>query len=148
MDASEPRIAGARPAGPGNRDVLQPLQRIQPVLRSLSRDGVAHSIFGIEPVGRRRLETAAQRDQQVGCNVALGESRQLCLGAVHIDAQVGFIEGLLDAQVGRARDHLDPAQQLVGKAAVVLEVISGHLDVNRRRQAKIQNLAHDVRRKK
>ena len=102
MEASEPRIAGLAPLGPGNRNILQVLQRIHAVLRSLGRDGVAHAVLGIEPVGRRRLETAAERDQQVGGNIALREPDQLRLGPVHIDVQMGLIERLLDAQVCRS----------------------------------------------
>ena len=118
MDASEPRIAGLAPLAPVIGMFSSVLQRIHPVLRSLGRDGIAHAILGIEPVGRRRLETAAERDQQVGGNVALREPGQLRLGPVHINAQMRFVEGLLDAQVGRARNHLDSAQQFVGELAI------------------------------
>ena len=109
---ASPELPDLRRSGPGNRDVLKVLQRIQPVLRRLGRDGIAHAILGIQPVGRRSLETAAERNQQVGGNVALRESGQLGLGPVHIDVQMRFIEGLLNAQVRRSRNHLDPSQQL------------------------------------
>ena len=104
-----------RPARPGNRDVLQVLQRIHAVLRRLGRDGIAHAILGVKPVRRRSLETAAERDQQVGGNVALGEASQLRLGPVHINVQMRFVEGLLDAQVRRSGNHFDSPQQFVGE---------------------------------
>ena len=118
MDASVPRICRtAPPPAPGDRDVFQILQRIHPVLRSLGRDGVAHAVLRVEPVRRRGLEAAAERNQQVVGNVALREAGQLRLGPVHIDVQMRFIEGLLDAQVGRSGNRLDSSQQLVRRIA-------------------------------
>src|ERR1700687_812403 len=59
-----------------------------------------------------------------------------------------LIEGLLDTQVTRSRNRRNPAQQFVGELAVVRQVVAGYLDVDRGRKAEIQDLAHDVRRKK
>ena len=143
-----PRIAGRASAGTGERNIFQVLQRVQTILRSLGCDRITHSILGIEPVGRRCLKASAKRNQQVGGNVALGEARQLRLRAIHVDMKIGFIEGLLDAQIGGARNHSNPAQEFVGKAAIGLKIITRDLNINRGRQTKVQDLAHDVGRQK
>ncbi len=120
LDGSQrPRIAGLAPEVAGDRNVLQLLQGVDTVLRSLRRDGVAHAILGIEPVSRRGLETAAQRNQQVGRNVALREADQLRLGPVNIDVQMRFIERLLDAQISGSGNHFDSSQQFVGELAIL-----------------------------
>ena len=70
---------GSVAAGAGDRDIFQILQGIDAVLRGLGGDRIADSGLGIEPECRRGLKASAQRDQQVGGDVALGEAHLLRL---------------------------------------------------------------------
>src|ERR1700686_3420204 len=105
--------AGASAARAGHRNILQALQRIDSVLWSLRRYGIAHAGLRVQPKFRRRLKTAAQRNQQVRGNVALGEADLLGFGPVDINMQIGLIERLLDVQINRSANLLDSLQQLV-----------------------------------
>lgn len=91
-----------RRIGPGHGDVLDILQCLYAVLRSLARNRVADTIFGIEPESWGSLKASAQRDQQILSNVVLRESDYIGLGSVHVDVQFRLIEGLLNAQIRRA----------------------------------------------
>ena len=56
--------------GAVHRQVLQVLQRTDIVLGRLDHDVVADAVFGIEPEGRRGLETAAEGIQDGGGDIA------------------------------------------------------------------------------
>jgi hypothetical protein len=99
----------------------------------------------VQEVGRRRLETAAQRDQDTTGNVSQGETTLGGLGAVYNDIKGGVIEGLLDAEVGEARHLVQLGQDLVCDLAVPFKVRALDLYVNRGWQAEVQNLRDHIR---
>ena len=116
------------------------------VLRRLRRDVVADAGGGVEPERRRGLKTAAQRDQQVLRHVALREADLLGLGAVHVEMQLGIIEGLLNPQIDRAGNEFQLVQQLFGEIAVGIQIAADDLNVDGSGQAEIQDLGDDVDR--
>ncbi len=108
-------------------------------------DAVADSGLRDRARKGRSLKAAAQRDQQVPGDVVLREARLLGLGAVHVDVQLGLVEGLLDAQIGDARDTCcNCFSRLLGKLAIRFDIVAHDLDVDRRGQAEVQDLADDV----
>ena len=103
-------------------------------------------ILRIHPERRRGLGAAGQRHQHARGDVALGEAHLLRARAVDVHAQFRLVECLLDAQVGDAGNMLDPAHQCVGVGAILLALEADHLDVDRCRQAEVEDLADDVGR--
>ncbi len=67
-------------------------------------------------------------------------------GAVHVHRHVGMVEGLLDARVGGAGNIADLVQHALGQGAVAVEIRADDLNIDRRGEAEVQNLRHDVHR--
>ena len=63
------------------------------VLRSLCRNRIADAVFGIEPVCRRRLKAAAERDEKILCDVVRREAEFLGLCALDSHMQYGSSNG-------------------------------------------------------
>ena len=103
-------------------------------------------VFGSIQKDSDGLGAARQRHQQVRGDVGLGQPQQRRLAAIDVDVERRIVEGLLDAQVHDARDLVQAGEQGVGVGAVAIDVEAGHLHVERRRQAEIEDLADDVRR--
>ena len=74
-EARLPRIAAVAPRAPVIGMFSKSCTVVQTILRRLGRDRVADSVLRIEPEGRRCLKTAAERDQQVVRDIALGEAQ-------------------------------------------------------------------------
>ena len=79
--------------------------------------------------------------------VCLGEPDLLGARPIDIDAQVGPVNALMKVHVGRPADLRDSRLDLLGEL-VVCGVASGDLHVDRRGQSEVQDLAHDIRRRK
>src|SRR5258707_15743011 len=77
----------------------------------------------------------------VGC-----ETKVLCFRTIVTQAQIRMIKGLLDPQIGSSCDIFQLAEQRIGIALVSLQVVSDDLDIDRGRQAKVQDLADHVGR--
>ncbi len=75
-----------------------------------------------------------------------GETKLFCFGAFDPHAEVGFIEGLLNPQIGRSGDISHLREQCVCIEPVSLQVVSDDLNVDRCGQAKIEDLADHVGR--
>ena len=129
----------------GDREVLKLLQVLYVILRRLHSDVVADMILRIEIERRRRLKAAAQAGQHIAGHVVLAVANLLCARAVDIYRPVRQIEGLLDSQVGGARNMADLLHHMLGQIVVLLDCIPDHLHVDLRRQAEVQDLAHHVR---
>ena len=74
-----------------------------------------------------------------------GVAHLLRFRAVHVDVKFGLIEGLLNPQIHCAGNEFQLVQQIVGELAVGGEIPPDDLNINRRGQAEIENLADDVR---
>ena len=143
--ATSARIAGWPAAGPVTGMFCEILQRLDVVLRRLGREVVVDAVLPVEEEHRRGLEAAAQGVQHAVRDVALGQPVLLRLGAVDGDLEVRIVERLLDARIDDARHLAHLLENLVGDLAVAVDVGAVDLDVDRRRQAEIQDLGHDVR---
>src|SRR5207248_488304 len=93
---------------------------------------------------RRRLRAASQRRQQVVGDVTLRNAKAHRALAVDIDLQRRKIENLRDVSVDDARNALQHAKQLLPGSVAALQIGVLDLDVDRRREAKIQHLTDDV----
>ena len=60
------------------------------------------------------------------------------------EAQIGLIKGLLNPQVNRSGDISHFCQQCIGVRSVAFQIVSDNLNVDGRRQSKIQNLSDHV----
>ena len=145
--ATSARIAGSR-ADAGDRNILQILQRLDRRIAAPGREVVVHAVLPVQEEHRRGLEAAAQRIQHAARDVALGQPVLLRLGAVDVDLEIGVVEILLDARVDDARHRAHLLQDLVGDVAVVVDVGAVDLDVDRRRQAEVQDLGDHVGRQR
>jgi len=67
-------------------------------------------------------ESFRSRNQEIPGHLALCEARLQGLGAVHIDAQFGLVEGLLDAQIGNPCDGTQLLHQRVGKLVIRVDI--------------------------
>src|ERR1035438_1388859 len=81
-------------------NVLQIRQRLNCVLRRLRHKVIVHAVLLVQKEDGRGLETAAERNQQAGRDIALAEAALLGLGSVHRYVKLRVVECLLDAQVG------------------------------------------------
>ena len=133
-------------AGAGDRNVFQLLQRIQTILRSLGGDRVANAVFGFSqyvgvvwklPLSEISRLFAMSRWVKPAC-CALVRSTSTC--------RCGSSKGCWIRRSAAPGNRLDPAQQLVRKLTVGLKVVSHDLNIDRRRQSEVQNLADDVGR--
>ena len=115
------------------------------VLGGHGGDVIFDAVVPIQEEGRRGLEAAAQRHQQATGDVPCGEAAPGGLGAVHGDIECGVIKGLLNAEVGEAGHLAQLIQDLVRDLAVPLNIGTLELNVDRCRQAEIQNLRHHIR---
>src|SRR5260221_10134985 len=93
-----------------NRNVLEVLERLNPVLRSLRRDLITHVVLGVQPKGRRSLGAAAQRYQEIVRNFTLGETDFLGFRPVDINVKLRLVKGLLNAEIRCSRNVLNPRQ--------------------------------------
>src|SRR2546422_2722204 len=131
-------------AGAGDRDVLDVVQRLDPVLRGLGREVVVDPVLPVQEEGRRGLEAAAQGDEQAAGEVPRGESGLSRLRAVDGDVELRVVEALMDAEVDQPAHLTELVQHLVGGPPIALDVGPLDLDVDRRRQPEVDDLRHDV----
>ena len=112
------RRRGAEDAGDGRRDrrAHQRVQRVHAVLRRLHGHEVADAVVPVQPLVGRHLAAGAQRNQQAVGDVALLQAHLAGLAAVHVDAQFGIIDHLVDVHVGGARNVRDALGQLPGRS--------------------------------
>src|SRR5258708_4182966 len=129
-------------------NILDIRDRLDSVLRGLRNQVVVHAVLPVDEEVWRDLEAPAQRVQHARSNVFFLVSRLQCLGPVHVHIKRWVVEWLLDVQVGQPGHLVQIRHDLLGDFVIRLNVASFNLDVNRRGQAEIQNLGHDVRRRK
>ena len=144
IDATPPRICFVRAERSGN--VFERRERVLPVLRGLGHDRIGHAVLRIEPERGRGLDAARKRVLQVLRDIALADPNQLGASPVDVDIERRRVEGLLDARVRDAGHVFDLGENRIRIVAVGFEVRSDDLHVDRRRQAKVENLRHDVGR--
>src|SRR6202166_2281768 len=127
------------------RSVLEVLQRLNRILRSLSYQVVAHTVIPIQEEHRGDLETTAERIQQATGYIALSVATLGGLGAVHGHIELRVIERLLYARIGDARHAPDFLQHTSRDFAIALNIGSLDLNIDGSGQTKVQNLSDDVR---
>ena len=118
------------------------------VFGRLHDDGIVHAVLRIDPVIRRELHVAAQRDQQAVGDVLLGEAKLIGARAVHVEAQLGCVDDLVQVDVHRAGNVRQARGDLAGQRVVGGRVgeRADHLHVDGRGQSEIEDLAHDIGR--
>jgi hypothetical protein len=129
-----------------HRDVLDVVQRLHPVLRHLGHEVVVYAVLPIQEEHRRHLHAAAERIQYVARHLVLGEAGLQRLRAVHLDIEGGVIHRLLDPEIGQAGDLPEIGQHLRGDLVARIHVAALELDIDRRRDAEVQDLGDHIRR--
>ena len=127
-----------------DREGLQGLNRVDLALGRLGSHEVLDPL-GAQPVGRRDLRRAAQGDEDVVGNVLLREADLLGPCPVDAHGKRRGIHDLMDVHVHGPRDLGDLFRKLGDEGVVVGGVAARDLQVDRRRKAEIEDLAHDVR---
>src|ERR1700688_3315043 len=127
------------------RSVLEVLQRLNRILRSLSYQVVAHTVIPIQEEHRGDLETTAERVQQATGYIALSVATLGGLGAVHSHIELRIIKRLLYARIGDARHTFDFLQHPSRDFAIALNIGSLDLNIDGSGQTKVQHLSNDVR---
>src|ERR1700730_18925524 len=92
------------------------------------------------------LEAGAQRNEEVVGDVAFGEPHLLRSRAIYGVLQPGLIERLLNMDVNCTGHGTNFVGYPGGDGEIVREVRSGNLNIDRRGQTEIENLADDIRR--
>ncbi len=90
------------------------------------------------------MEARAQRHQNVAGDVSFAKSHLLRSHAVDREVQPGLVEQLVQVHIDGAGDRTDLFGHSRRKREVVRHVAADDLNVNRGRQAKVQNLGDDV----
>ncbi len=124
--------------------ILQILDGVHFVLGSLRDQVVVHAVLPIEKEHRRDLEAAGEAVQHTSGHVALSKSALRCLGPVDGDIERGVIEGLLDANVGQARDAAKLGEHGVGKLITFSHIVAFELNIERSGQSEVQDLGGDI----
>src|SRR5262249_14256310 len=124
------------------------VERVDAVLGSLHADVVVDSVRPVHPEVRRRGGAAGKGYQHAAGDVALGQSHLRRLRAVHVYAEDGLLHYLVHMHVGGAGNTRDPGRQLLRYLVVRFSIATDYLQVNRRRQPEIQDLARDIGRLK
>src|ERR1017187_8519623 len=139
------RRGGVR-AGEGraHRRAQHRVQRIQPVLRGLHGDAVAHTAAPVEELRGRDLSAGTQGNQQAGGHVALRQAQLSGLAAVHVDIDGGVIHHLVNVDVGRAGNARHFFRDLTSQLIIDGGIAAYHLNIDRGRQSEIQDLVGDV----
>ena len=83
---------------------------------------------------------------QILGDVALADADELRPGSIHVDVEGRRVESLLNARVRDSRNAGDLRQHFVCVGAVGLDFRADDLHIDRRRQAEVENLGHDVGR--
>ena len=95
-----------------DRRPRQRLQRVDPVVRRLRHDLVVHAVGRVQPLVRRRLAGAGQRDQRRLRHVLLRQPDLPRLGAVHVDLHRRVLHLLVHMDIHRARNRRNLLGQL------------------------------------
>ena len=112
--------------------------------RRLHRDKKLNTVSWIDPEIWCHLRAAAQVHQHVLCDVALIQTLLREQGAVHVEIKRGRVEGLMDEHVGCAGDARNALADFLRHGVIGVALVARDLDVNRRGQAEVKNLRHDV----
>ncbi len=115
-------------------------------MRRLNQDVIAHAVLPVQPEVGGHLAAAAQRNQQTAGDVPLGEAELAGLDAIHVDAQLGGVHHLMDVNVDRARNALDPLRQTPRNRVIWSRIAASDLDVDGSRQPGVENLVGDIGR--
>src|SRR5258706_4230408 len=130
--------------GGGDGNVLQVLQRLDGVLRSLGDEVVAGAVLIVQEKNGGYLEAAAERVEHAVGDVAFRKAGLRGFGAVDGDFVLRVIERLLHVRVGDAGDLTEFGEDFVGYAAIPFRVRAFNLDVYRSGKAEIKDLGGDV----
>ena len=125
---------------------MQVVHRADAVLLGLDDDRIADPVLVVQPeVGRRRA-AARERDRQAVRHVLLRQADLLRDLAVGVNHDPRRVEDLLHVHVDRARHPGQLARDLVGHRVVPVVLLdrAADLDVDRRRQSEVEDLADDV----
>src|SRR6266481_4943147 len=117
------------------------------MLRRLDCDRIVDSGFWIRPKIRCDLRRAAERNQNAVRNVAFGEAEFLRAGTIDFQLQLRRARHLVHANIDRAGNLFQAPLDLT-RDPVVLWRVSGNLNIDRRGESEIQDLADDVGRLK
>src|SRR5262249_42627848 len=104
-------------------------------------DEILDSILRIHPVAGLNLTTAAKAEQNGVCDVALGEAKFKGAGTVDGVMEPRQIRGLLNTHINGPIDAPNPIGEPSSDFAIVGEVASNDLDVERSGQTEIKRLA-------
>src|SRR4029453_7993847 len=129
---------------PADRNILQVLEGLDRILRSLGDQAVVHPVLPVEELHGGDLIAPAEREEHAVRNVAGGEAGPRGLGAVHAHLQLRVVEILVDAEIGETGNPAKLVEDLVGDLPVALDVGPFDLHVDGRRKTEVQDLRHDV----
>ena len=125
---------------------VQGREGIHRVLGRADVDEILNAVARVEPVARLHLAAAAEIEQDGVGDVFFGETQFHCLRPVDGHVQFRQVGGLLHAHVYRAVDATDFLREPRGDLAVFHLVAPDDLHVERRGQAEVERLTHDVGR--
>jgi hypothetical protein len=106
---------------------------------------VVHVVLRAEPEVGVHQAAAGQRGEEIVGDVALGQPHLRGAEPVHVEVERGVVEHLGDAHVDHPRDAAHPGRQLPPDGVALLEVVRLDDHVDRRGEAEVQHLGHDVR---
>ena len=131
-----------------HRRVHQGFFGIHFICRRLHRHQIIHVVGGIHPPVRRQLAAGTERHQHVVGDVLLLQAHLTGAPAIHVHAHQRHVVHLMNVHVGRAWNLRKAARNLLRDVVIGRRVLDGsnHLYVNRRGQAEVKNLAHDIGR--
>ena len=127
-----------------HRRVHQVLQRCHAILRRLDGDVIAHAVPWIQPEIGGRLEASTQADQHALGDFLGIQSDLIDARAVHVEVERGQAHHLLHVHVGGAGNLAQPICDPLRDVVVPAHIGAHYLNIDRRGQAKIENLRHDI----
>ncbi len=123
---------------------LQSLQGIDTVLRGLHRHAVVHAVLRVQPEIGRGIGARGKGGEQRAGDVPLAETNLGGSRAIDTDQQRGRVDDLVHVDVDHTGHLAHPRRDLAGQRIVRRPILPHDLDVDRRRQAEIEDLADNV----
>ena len=131
-------------AGYIDRDIFEILDGLHPVLRRLRGHLIVHAVFPVQEEHWGNLKATAETIEHALAHIARSVSALLRFGPVNIDLVHRIVHRLLNTKVHQAGNLTQLRCEIGGELCASPDIISAELDVNGRREPKVQDLGRDV----
>ncbi len=132
------------PLCPRQRDIVYGLRIVQFHFRVSHADKIVVAVFLVDPERGLEIHRRIQGADGVLDDCIRIDAQLRGLGAVDVHFDFGMVVALMNAHVLRTFDLTDNVAHLDRQFAGFMQIVAGHLNVERRGQTEIQRCSHDA----